>query len=163
MQLIHWGQERHSSEITKHGCDRTKTPLDIVRAGIEVLSNNLPVLPVLEGNVRRRKTEDVIDIESRFVAIEQRLRKNEGLSDSPELLKPDVEVTESELHTDLCNLRTENDPLRADYAKLLESRKFSQQIEMDIASIYTSFLSSWILVLTYNSFFIVTSPARWIR
>jgi hypothetical protein len=26
------GKERHPSEVTKHGCDRTKTVLDIVRA-----------------------------------------------------------------------------------------------------------------------------------
>jgi hypothetical protein len=43
------------------------------------------------------------------------------LSDSPELLKPDAEVTDSRLQTDFCNLRTENEFLRADYAKLLES------------------------------------------
>jgi DNA anti-recombination protein RmuC len=92
-----------------------------VRAGIEALSEGLAVLPVLDETVRQRKTEDVIDIESRFAAIEQRLGKIEGLSDSPELSKPDVEVTESELQADLCNSRTENDHLRADYAKLLES------------------------------------------
>jgi hypothetical protein len=111
------GQERHPSEITKHGCDRTKTLLDIVRAGIEVLSNNWVVLPLLDKAIRRRKTEDVIDIESRFAAIEQRLGKIEGLSDSPELPKPDVEVAESKLQTDLCNSRTENEHLRADYAQ----------------------------------------------
>jgi hypothetical protein len=31
------GQDRYSSETAKHGCDRTKTLLDIVRAGIEAL------------------------------------------------------------------------------------------------------------------------------
>jgi DNA-binding protein H-NS len=92
-----------------------------VRAGIEALSEGLVVLRVLDETVRQRKTEDVIDIESRFAAIEQRLGKIEGLSDSPELSKPDIEVTESELQTDLCNSRTENDHLRADYANLLES------------------------------------------
>jgi uncharacterized coiled-coil DUF342 family protein len=43
------------------------------------------------------------------------------LSNSPELLKPNVEVTESELQTKLGNLKTENETLKADYAKLLES------------------------------------------
>jgi chromosome segregation ATPase len=115
------GQERYPSETTKHGCDRTKTLLDIVRAGIEALSKGLAVLPVLYKSVRHSKTGDVIDIESRFATIEQRLEKIEGLSDSPELPKPDVEVAESELQNTLGNLQAENEILRADYAKLLES------------------------------------------
>jgi len=115
------GQERYPSETTKHGCDRTKTLLDIVRAGIEALSEGLAVLPVLDKNVRHRKTDDVIDIESRFAAIEQRLGKIEGLNDSPELPKSEVEVAESELQTTMGNLQAENEILRADYAKLLES------------------------------------------
>ena len=43
------------------------------------------------------------------------------MSNSSELLKPNVEVTESELQTELGNLKTENETLKADYAKLLES------------------------------------------
>jgi septation ring formation regulator EzrA len=43
------------------------------------------------------------------------------LSDSPELLKPNVEVTDSKLQTELGNLKTENEILKADYVKLLES------------------------------------------
>jgi ABC-type transporter Mla subunit MlaD len=43
------------------------------------------------------------------------------LSDFPELLKPNVEVTDSRLQTELGNLKTENEILKADYAKLLES------------------------------------------
>ncbi len=43
------------------------------------------------------------------------------MSDSPELLKPDVEVAESELQTTMGNLQAENEILRADYAKLLAS------------------------------------------
>ncbi len=31
------GQARYPSETAKHGCDRSKTLLDIVRAGIEAL------------------------------------------------------------------------------------------------------------------------------
>ena len=69
------GQERYPSETAKHGCDRSKTLLDIVRAGIEVLSEGLAVLPVLDKIVRRSKTDNVIDIESRFAAIEERLGK----------------------------------------------------------------------------------------
>jgi DNA gyrase/topoisomerase IV subunit A len=43
------------------------------------------------------------------------------LSDSPELLKPNVEVTDSELQIELGNSKIENETLKADYAKLLES------------------------------------------
>jgi hypothetical protein len=48
--------------------------------------------------------------------------KSEGLTDFPELLKPDGEVTDSGLQTELSNLKAENETLKADYAKLLESR-----------------------------------------
>jgi predicted RNase H-like nuclease (RuvC/YqgF family) len=128
------GQERHPSETTKHGCDRTKTLLDIVRAGIEALSQGLAVLPVLDKVVRYSKTDDVSDIESRFAAIEERLGKMEGLSDSSELPKPDVGVAEIELQTTMGNLQAENEILRADYAKLLESsthvtNKFREEVQ----------------------------------
>ena len=43
------------------------------------------------------------------------------MSYSPKLLKPNVEVTDSKLQTELDNLKTENEILKADYAKLLES------------------------------------------
>ncbi len=43
------------------------------------------------------------------------------MSDSPELLKPNAEVADSELQTELGNLKAENETLSADYAKLLES------------------------------------------
>ena len=43
------------------------------------------------------------------------------MSDSHELLKPNVEITDSKLQTELGNLKTENEILKADYAKLLES------------------------------------------
>jgi len=38
------GKERYPAN-TKHGCDRSKTLMDIVRAGIEALSNGSVVLP----------------------------------------------------------------------------------------------------------------------
>lgn len=43
------------------------------------------------------------------------------MSDSPELLKPGTEVTDSQLQIDICNLETENETLKTDYAALLES------------------------------------------
>ncbi|MEG4283539.1 hypothetical protein QUB68_10465 [Microcoleus sp. A006_D1] len=69
------GQERYPSETAKHGCDRTKTLLDIVRAGIEALSDGFVVLPVSDKTVRHSKTENTIDIEARFATIEERLGK----------------------------------------------------------------------------------------
>jgi hypothetical protein len=69
------GQERHPSATAKHGCDRTKTLLDIVRAGIEALSNGAIVLPVSDKTVRHSKVDNAIDIEARFAIIEERLGK----------------------------------------------------------------------------------------
>ena len=69
------GQKRYPSETAKHGCDRTKTLLDILRAGVEALSNGSVVLPMSDKSVRHSKTENVIDIEARFAAIEERLGK----------------------------------------------------------------------------------------
>jgi len=43
------------------------------------------------------------------------------LSDSPELLKPNAEVTDEGLQSEIGNLKTENEKLRADYDGLLES------------------------------------------
>ncbi|XZN90110.1 MAG: hypothetical protein ACM65M_21115 [Microcoleus sp.] len=43
------------------------------------------------------------------------------MSDSPELLKPGTEVTDSQLQINICNLEAENETLKTDYAALLES------------------------------------------
>jgi len=59
------------------------------------------------------------------------------LSYSPELLKPDAEVTGSGLHTELSNLKTENEALRQELAKqkqdyaaqLAISKQFNQQLQ----------------------------------
>ena len=69
------GQERYPSETAKHGCDRSKTLLDIVWAGIETLSDGAIVLPMSNNIVRCGKTEDALDIEARLAAIEERLGK----------------------------------------------------------------------------------------
>jgi hypothetical protein len=49
------GKERYPAN-TKHGCDRSKTLMDIVRAGIEALSNGSVVLPA-PAEVRQRSDE----------------------------------------------------------------------------------------------------------
>jgi chromosome segregation ATPase len=46
------------------------------------------------------------------------------LSDSPELLKPNAEVTDSELQMAIGNLKAENETLRVDYDALLESSTY---------------------------------------
>ena len=59
------------------------------------------------------------------------------MSDSPELLKPNVEVTESGLHTELSNFKAENEALRQELAKekqdyaaqLAISKQFNQQAQ----------------------------------
>jgi len=43
------------------------------------------------------------------------------LSDSPELLKPNAEVTDEGLQSEIGNLKAENEKLRANYDALLES------------------------------------------
>jgi hypothetical protein len=40
------GKERYPAANTKHGCDRSKTLIDIMRAGIQALSDGSIVLPV---------------------------------------------------------------------------------------------------------------------
>ena len=40
------GKERYPVANTKHGCDRSKTLIDIMRAGIEALNDGSIVLPV---------------------------------------------------------------------------------------------------------------------
>jgi hypothetical protein len=69
------GQKRYPSGTAKHRCDRTKTLLDILRAGIEALSNGSVVLPMSDNTVRHSRTENAIDIEARFATIEERLGK----------------------------------------------------------------------------------------
>jgi hypothetical protein len=110
-----------------------------VRAGIEALSEGLAVLPTSDEYVRHSKTDDVRDIESRFAAIEQRLGEIEGLSDSPELPKPDVEVAESELQT-MGNLQAENEILRADHAKLLKSStQITNKLRQEVQKLRSQF------------------------
>ena len=51
------GKERYPAANTKHGCDRSKTLIDIMRAGIEALSDGSVVLPApAEG---RQQPSDV--------------------------------------------------------------------------------------------------------
>jgi len=51
------GKERYPVANTKHGCDRSKTLIDIMRAGIQALSNGSVVLPA--PTFVRQQPEDV--------------------------------------------------------------------------------------------------------
>ncbi|MEG4589112.1 hypothetical protein QUA54_28430 [Microcoleus sp. MOSTC5] len=50
------GKERYPATNTKHGCDRSKTLIDIMRAGIEALSDGSVVLPA-PTEVRQQPSE----------------------------------------------------------------------------------------------------------
>ncbi|MEG4004920.1 hypothetical protein QUA41_27765 [Microcoleus sp. Pol11C1] len=75
------GKERYPAANTKHGCDRSKTLIDIVRAGIEALSDGSVVLPPPEEvrqqpyDVRHSLSDSVL--EARITEIVE--RKTEGL------------------------------------------------------------------------------------
>lgn len=109
------GQDLYPSNSV-HGCDRSKTLLDIVRAGIKALSDEPVVLQASDSMVRPCKTENAIDIEVRFAAIEERLGKIEVLRDgNSELLKQEVEELEvvqaenQRLHNELGNLQAQSE------------------------------------------------------
>lgn len=51
------GKERYPAN-TKHGCDRSKTLMDIMRAGIEALSDGSVVLPTLT-DVRQPSSDNL--------------------------------------------------------------------------------------------------------
>jgi hypothetical protein len=71
------GKERYPATNTKHGCDRSKTLIDIMRAGIEALSDGSVVLPA-PAFVRRQQPDDVrqslsdSSLEARITEIVQR-------------------------------------------------------------------------------------------
>ena len=59
------GKERYPAVNTKHGCDRSKTLIDIVRAGIEALSDGSVVLPPevrqQPSDVRQNLSDSLLD------------------------------------------------------------------------------------------------------
>jgi predicted nucleotide-binding protein (sugar kinase/HSP70/actin superfamily) len=50
------GKERYPAN-TKHGCDRSKTLMDIMRAGIEALSDGSVILPAPVVEARQQSSE----------------------------------------------------------------------------------------------------------
>ena len=70
------GKERYPAANTKHGCDRSKTLIDIMRAGIEALSDGSVVLPA-PAEVRQqpddvRQSLSDSSLEARITKIVQR-------------------------------------------------------------------------------------------
>jgi hypothetical protein len=70
------GKERYPVANTKHGCDRSKTLIDIMRAGIEALSDGSVVLPA-PAEVRQQSSyvrQDLSDsvLEARITEIVER-------------------------------------------------------------------------------------------
>jgi hypothetical protein len=53
------GKERYPAANTKHGCDRSKTLIDIMRAGIEALNDGSIVLPAPATTEARQQPSDV--------------------------------------------------------------------------------------------------------
>ena len=70
------GKERYPVANTKHGCDRSKTLIDIMRAGIEALNDGSVVLPA-PAEVRQqpddvRQSLSDSSLEARITEIVQR-------------------------------------------------------------------------------------------
>jgi len=53
------GKERYPATNTKHGCDRSKTLIDIMRAGIKALNDGSIVLPAPVATEARQQPSDV--------------------------------------------------------------------------------------------------------
>jgi cell division protein FtsB len=62
------------------------------------------------------------------------------LSDSPELLKPNAEVTDEGLQSEIGNLKAENEKLRADYDGLLESSTYvTNKLRQEVQELRSQF------------------------
>ena len=113
------GKERYPAANTKHGCDRSKTLIDIMRAGIEALSDGSVVLPApafvrqqpfdvrqslsdssLEARITeivQRQTEPLFA--EKFSALEERLEKLSAANDGgdDESLRQQLKQTQEQL------------------------------------------------------------------
>ena len=62
------------------------------------------------------------------------------MSDSPELLKPNAEVTDEGLQSEIGNLKAENEKLRADYDGLLESSTYvTNKLRQEVQELRSQF------------------------
>ncbi|MEG4246554.1 hypothetical protein QUA46_25765 [Microcoleus sp. MON2_D6] len=83
------GKERYPATNTKHGCDRSKTLIDIMRAGIEALSDGSVVLPA-PTEVRQQPSEVRQSLSDSF--LEERIT---------EIVERKTEQAKAELRTEL--------------------------------------------------------------
>jgi hypothetical protein len=71
------GKERYPAANTKHGCDRSKTLIDIMRASIEALNDGSVVLR-LPAEIRQQSSDvkqELLDsLEQRMVALKAELK-----------------------------------------------------------------------------------------
>ncbi|MEG4036445.1 hypothetical protein QUA03_21740 [Microcoleus sp. S36b_A4] len=67
------GKERYPSAHNDHGCDRSKTLMDIMRAGIEALNDGSIVLPAPAATEARQQPFDVR--QDLLDSLEQRMTK----------------------------------------------------------------------------------------
>jgi DNA repair exonuclease SbcCD ATPase subunit len=112
------GKERYPAANTKHGCDRSKTLIDIMRAGIEALNDGSVVLPATEEvrqpfDVRQNMSDSVLEARiteivqrqteplfaEKFSAIEERLEKLSAARDGgdDESLRQQLKQTQEQL------------------------------------------------------------------
>src|SRR4028118_2207266 len=112
------GKERYPAN-TKHGCDRSKTLMDIVRAGIEALNDGSVVLPApafvrqqpddvrqnLSDNLLEARITEIVQRQTeplfaeKFSALEERLEKLSAarFRTNDESLKQQLKQTEDQL------------------------------------------------------------------
>ena len=83
------GKERYPAANTKHGCDRSKTLIDIMRAGIEALSDGSVVFPA-PTEVRQQPSE-----------VRQRLSDSLLEKRITEIVERKTEQAKAELRTEL--------------------------------------------------------------
>ena len=153
------GKERYPAANTKHGCDRSKTLIDIMRAGIEALNDGSVVLPPPEfvrqqpDDVRQslsnssleariteivqRQTEPLFA--EKFSALEERLGKLSAASASTndESLRQQLKQTEehlAEVTHDRDELKQQLTTLTANRSQLQAERASRQQLQAELVS-----------------------------
>jgi chromosome segregation ATPase len=153
------GKERYPAANTKHGCDRSKTLIDIMRAGIEALSDGSVVLPApaevrqqpsyvrqilsdssLEARITeivQRQTEPLFA--EKFSALEERLGKLSAANDGggDESLRQQLKQTEehlAEVTRDRDELKQQLATLTAFRAQLAAELASRQQLQAELVS-----------------------------
>jgi hypothetical protein len=136
------GKERYPAANTKHGCDRSKTLIDIMRAGIEALNDGSVVLPApafvrqqpddvrqnLSDNLLEARITEIVQRQTeplfaeKFSALEERLEKLSAARDrtNDESLRQQLKQTQEQLATANFELDATNQKLSASEQQLAE-------------------------------------------